>query len=224
MIQISLLRFIPESSAAVPIDWNRIPENSKNFMFAQLRSMILCEDMEECSLPRTIGGLAKSFNECKFFGYMSPELCQLLLDVSELGLKKEESDRHGHTVGPRFYMKYGSELWFLLFAPGERAGVSGYIRLPEFDDDDIFDIDAEVKIEKELAGKFDKELVKEVSRIGIFGVLMAKRLSPALETHSLERILEEAQFQDAMMTLPSHHPDRVKYERSFWASSLSRRR
>lgn len=100
--QNSFLCFIPESSAAMPIDWNEIPENSRNFMFAQLRS-ILSEDMEECSLPRTIDGLAKSFHESKFFGYMNPELCQLLLDISEVGLKKEELvDGHGHTVGPQF--------------------------------------------------------------------------------------------------------------------------
>ena len=76
---VSILRFIPESSAAVPIDWSKIPENSKQYFV----------DYYETSFPETIGGLATTFHETKFFSYLRPELCQLLLDISEFGLKPE---------------------------------------------------------------------------------------------------------------------------------------
>ena len=84
----SRLRFIPESSAAVPIDWSKIPKKSKKFFVdVCVSSRITNEDTIERSLPQTIGGLAESFHEKKFFGYMQPELCQLLLDINEFGLQ-----------------------------------------------------------------------------------------------------------------------------------------
>jgi hypothetical protein len=48
-------------------------------------------------LPATIGDLAKMFVESKLFGYMRPQLCTFLMDISEFGLNVQASD-----VPPRF--------------------------------------------------------------------------------------------------------------------------
>ena len=154
----SFLRFIPKSSAAVPIDWSIAPEKSKQYFqdnynfYVEPEPEITDEEdtakedtaseevtaiREERPLPQTIGGLAACFHEKKFFGYMKPELCQFLLDVSEFGLKHEKSNEHGLSVGPLFYMKYGWELWFLLFTPRDNEGVSsGCTKFPQHFEDD----------------------------------------------------------------------------------------
>jgi hypothetical protein len=205
----SLLRFTPESSAAVPIDWSKIPEESKHYIW------LLGEDN---SLPQTIGDLAESFHEKKVFGYLGPELCQLLLDISEFGLKDEKSDGPGIplAVGPWFYMKYGSEVWFLLFEPGRKGGSSGYsakLPDPDYEDEDWEAVEAEK--DGEVAEIFDKKLVDEVSRFGILRVLGSNRLA-GWEAHPLESSLEQAQFGNAMMSLPLHHPARVGYIRGLF--------
>lgn len=186
---VSLLRFIPKSSAAAPINWSKIPEKSKQY-FVQITAQ--GEDTKR-SLPQNIGGLAESFHERNFFGYMNPELCQLLLDISEFGLKKEKPyvhALHGLPVGPRFYMKCGSKMWFLLFAPEDKGGVYGYnAKLPNLDDDE----DAEAKKDKELAEIFDEKLVDEVGRISILNIFLSKRLA-GWEAHTLESTLEQVRF------------------------------
>ena len=73
----SSLRLVPDSSASIPIDWTHIPEASKKWLLGNVQG----------PLPATIGELAKMMDETRFFGYMRSELCTLLMDISELGLK-----------------------------------------------------------------------------------------------------------------------------------------
>ncbi|KAF8814375.1 hypothetical protein BYT27DRAFT_7179530 [Phlegmacium glaucopus] len=212
----SYLRFVPKSSAAVPIDWSKIPEESKKY-FVKSWSRDWSTDKNR-PLPQTIGGLAEFFDEAKFFGYMSPKLCQLLLDISEFGLKYKRSDGPGLSVGPRFYMRHCSEVWFVLFTPGDKGGVVGYsAKLPEpdFEAENWEAIEAET--DRELAEKFDEKLVAEVSRASVAGALVLQRLA-GWEAHTLKRTLETAQLTDAMMTLPLDHPAQVQFRGDFYAS------
>ena len=55
------------------------------------------------------------------------------MDISELGLK----DQQASGVLPRFYMKYLQAVWFILFLPGKRNGISGYS--PDIDADEVSD-------------------------------------------------------------------------------------
>ncbi|KAF8800398.1 hypothetical protein BYT27DRAFT_7200306 [Phlegmacium glaucopus] len=239
----SKLRFVPKSSAAVPIDWSKIPEKSKQYFIKYWT--FDWETKTKRPLPETIGDLANFFNGGKFFGYMTPELCQLLLDISEFGLKEEKSDGHRSPVGPRFYMKYLSEVWFVLFTPGEKGGVCGYsdkLPFPDFEDeeegeDEDHDEDqdrdeeedegegreaiVEAKTDRELAEIFDEKLVDEFSRWGIIRALASKRLA-GWEAETLESNLETAQFSSAILSLPLHHPARESFMRDFFAS-LARR-
>ncbi len=77
----SFLRLVPDSSASTPIDWTRIPEASKEFFFNSWGYD--WKKGKKRHLPATVGDLAKMFDETKFFGYMGPELCTLLMDISE---------------------------------------------------------------------------------------------------------------------------------------------
>ncbi|EDR13860.1 uncharacterized protein LACBIDRAFT_321480 [Laccaria bicolor S238N-H82] len=134
----SYLRLVPSSSATIPIDWTKVPEASKKFLLegwgtdysgteTDTESDSDSERIKRRPLPGTISDLAKMFDESKFFGYMTPELCTLLLDISEFGLVKPRlTETVGLPVGPHFYMKYLSEIWFVLFVPGQRDGITGY--------------------------------------------------------------------------------------------------
>ena len=114
---------------------------------------------------------------------MEPKLCQLLLDINEFGLKHERSNGRGFPVGPRFYMKCGSNLWFLLFAPGKNEGMaSGFTTSAKFPPLDHFEeweaaVAAEAEKDREMAEIFDKKLVDEVSRLNIVGVFGMKKLA-----------------------------------------------
>jgi hypothetical protein len=112
----SSLRLVPASSASIPIDWDRVPEASKKFLLRGWR----CEQ----GLPATVGDLANVLDDSKFFGYFGPSLCTLLMDISEFGLQAAAG--RGTQVGPRFYMKYLEQVWFILFMPGKRDCISGY--------------------------------------------------------------------------------------------------
>jgi len=197
----TFLRFVPKSSAAVPIDWSKVPEKSKQyFLKVWARNPFPFETpIEERSLPQTIGGLAESFHERKFISYFGPELCQLLLDISEFGLQPENFKDLGLPVGPRFYVKSSYEVWFVLFAPGEKEGAAAGFS-DELPCPDVEDEDAEAEKDREVAEKFDK-----------------KRLA-GWEANTLENYLKEAQLADAMLSLPSDHPAAVGYMRNVFAS------
>jgi hypothetical protein len=237
----SSLRLVPDSSASIPIDWSRIPEASKKFLLGS----------QQRSLPATIGELAKMIDGRRFFGYMGPELCTLLMDISELGLK----DQQASGVLPRFYMKYLQAVWFILFLPGKRNGISGYspdIDADEVsDDEDVFDgkevshdekvsHDGEVSDdeeeycrrmyakeqqrianETELAKQFDRKLTREISRGATDIVDITEKLC-GWAASMLEGSLENAQFMTAMLTLPPSHPGRRAMTRDIM-SSISRR-
>jgi hypothetical protein len=203
------LRLVPDSSASIPIDWTRIPEATKKYFLKGWGYD--WENKVQRSLPATIGELAKMLHESKFFGYMRPEQCTLLMDISELGLK----DQQASGVLPRFYMKYLEAVWFILFLPGERNGISGHspdIDVDEVSDDEDEDEEEQRRITKitketELAQEFDRKLTREIPRLrgGTHMVNITKRLC-GWDASMLEQSLESAQFLKAIMTLPSSHP------------------
>ena len=234
---ISYLRFIPKSSEAVPIDWSKVPEKSKKYVLGcwSPGAHRLCEVVDEDTasehvLPQTFGDLVKCFHETKFMSYFGVELVQLLMDISKFGLKPEKSEGHSYPVGPRFYMKCNSEVWFLLFAPGEEdGGVCGYsAELPDFKFSDGIEVDdwdaavaAEAEKDREVAENFDKKLVDEVSRLGNIQVLSCvmelKRLA-GWEAFTFKSSLEESQNVDALMTLPQDHPVYVEFMKDVFAT------
>ncbi|KIL64211.1 hypothetical protein M378DRAFT_60717, partial [Amanita muscaria Koide BX008] len=120
----SSLRLVPASESAIPIDWTRVPEATKKYLIEQYGYDF--EKGENKPLPATIGDLAKLFDECKFFGYLTSGLLTALMDISEFGLKSTPQTGPFAQAGPRFYMKYLEQVWFLLFAPGTRECILGY--------------------------------------------------------------------------------------------------
>jgi hypothetical protein len=217
----SSLRLVPASSASIPIDWDRVPEASKKFLLRGWRS--------DQGLPATVGDLANTLDDSKFFGYFGSSLCTLLMDISEFGLVGR-----GTQVGPRFYMKYLEQVWFILFMPGKRDCISGYshdiIRRydDEYDDeeeknDDENNDDGEdennddeyaryeeeekrmVAEEVEIAQKFDPKLTKEVSKGAADVVDITKKLG-GWESTMLHDDLELAHYFEAVRTLPMSHP------------------
>ena len=127
-------------------------------------------------------------------------------------------------------MKCNSEVWFLLFAPGEKeGGVCGYsAELPNFRheiDLELEDwdaaVEAEAKRDREVAEIFDKKLVDEVSRLGDIQVLscvmVLKRLA-GWEAFTFESFLEGSQLAEALITLPQGHPVYVEFMKDAFAS------
>lgn len=175
----------------------------------------------------------------RFFGYMGPKLCTLLMDTSELGLK----DQQASGVLPRFYMKYLQAVWFILFLPGKRNGISGYS--PDIDADEVSDdeevcddekvsddeeeycrrMDAKeqqrIANEAELAKQFDRKLTREISRGATDIVDITEELC-GWAASMLEGNLENARFVTAMLVLPPSHPGRRAVTRDIM-SSVSRR-
>jgi len=184
----TFLRFVPKSSAAVPIDWSKVPEKSKQyFLKVWARNPFPFETpIEERSLPQTIGGLAESFHERKFISYFGPELCQLLLDISEFGLQPANKLTYrGRPVGPRFYMKYDSKVWFVLFSPGKKEGAAtGYSAKVSYPDQNR-------EKDKKVAERFDEKLVHEVRRLDILRIFAHKRLA-GWKANTLKNNLAEA--------------------------------
>jgi len=119
----SYLRYVPPSVANVPIDWSRVPEASKEHLLLWAYDW---KKQENRPLPETIADLAKWFDKSKFFGYFEPKLCTAIMDISEFGLKAVMPKDLGIPVGPRFYMKYLEQVWYLLFSPGDRDCMVGY--------------------------------------------------------------------------------------------------
>jgi hypothetical protein len=187
------LRFMPASMANIPIDWSRIPEASKKKM---LEWAFDWDNEVTRPLPPTIADLAKMLDGKKFFGYFRPSVCTLIMDISEFGLQAAPVDVMG--AGPRFYMKYTAQVWFLLFTPGKRECISGYSHDIPFKDEE----DEQAAEDAVLAQEFDVRLEREVSR-GLVGV--TKDLG-GWYASTLEDDLEVAQLTEAIMTLPRSHP------------------
>ncbi|KAF8903892.1 hypothetical protein CPB84DRAFT_1773637 [Gymnopilus junonius] len=152
----SYFRLVPESCLN---DWSKIPEASKKFFKDGWRHSWLTGT--EHPLSETFSEFVKLLNETKFFGYLEPKLCELLLDISEFGLastsESQRVDNSATEVGLRFYMKYLEELWFVLLVPGKREGFVG--NNPKLPDPDILDDD-----EKDSALSVDEPPLKTLKK------------------------------------------------------------
>jgi hypothetical protein len=204
----SFLRLVPASSATSPIDWTRIPEASKKYLLGCWGGW----SEPDGQFPATINDLARMFHESKFFGYMRPETCTLLLDISEFGLPADadaivEANDPVLPVRPRFYMKYLSQVWFVLFMPGQRDGIIGWSPdVPQGTTSDDEDEELEVAHDKVLAEEFDPRLSEEVRRWGTHGVLILNAVT-GWESSTLKDTLERTQLSRAILWgLPSGHP------------------
>ena len=148
----SYLRYVPPSVADIPIDWSRVPKETKEHM------ALWAYDWKKKAtrpLPVTIKELADWFDQSKFFGYFDPKLCKVVMDISEFGLK----GKGGFHVGPRFYMKYLEQVWYLLFTPGERDCVMGYshdIIVSDSEDDEVMK-EKKVNVPEDLPDEANKE-------------------------------------------------------------------
>ena len=121
-------RFVPTSSATLPIDWTKIPDASKEYFLHYF-----CHDWLagiQKPFPATLGDLAKVFDECKFFGYMGSDFINLLL-----GLKIVARAALWLSDYPGFYMKYVSSVWFIIFTLGVRDSISGHSPILPWRDD-----------------------------------------------------------------------------------------
>jgi hypothetical protein len=207
----SNILYVPASSATVPIDWTRVPEASKK---ALLEGYGYNWEGVQMPLPATIGDLAKMFDEKKFFGYYRPELCTLLMDISEFGLQTAPGP--GKQPGPRFYMTYIEEVWFLLFAPGTRDCISGYSEKVEWktydgddpDEEGFFDDDEMERVQAEklaMAQKFDVKLEREVKRGADVMVDITHKLA-GWDATMMQGDLQFSQYASAILTLPRSHP------------------
>jgi hypothetical protein len=222
MGDLSYLRFVPSSCATTPIDWTKVPEASKKFLLEGWGKYFEedpdyddeDEDYEGDGwtvkirpLPATIEDLAKMFEDSKFFGYMTSELCTLLDDISEFGLAEprvpSSNTPVGLPVGPRFYMKYIYKVWVVLFTPGSRDGVTCYSpRIP--DTKDVFE-EAGIARDRAVAEEYDAKLCEEVSRLGTLEVIACQKLA-GWEGSTLKSNMEYAQMTNAIMGLPHSHP------------------
>ncbi|KAK2465668.1 hypothetical protein APHAL10511_002212 [Amanita phalloides] len=209
----SNLIFVPASAAATPIDWTRVSEDTKKFL---IRKYGYDWEKEEYKpLPATVGDLAKMFDESKFFGYFSPDILNVLMDISEFGLLPARRPHGFRSVGPdfgpagpRFYMTYLDEVNFFLFAPGTRECVVGNSRSVEDKDDDE---------KKAIAQEFDVELEDRVSRGFLYLSAMAGAKLRGWDILTAESTLEMAQYAEALTSLPMTHPAR----RAFLQSALA---
>ena len=236
----SELRFVPSSCAATPIDWSKVPEASKKFFLEQWGTYYDSDteaytesdtepdnesdtgsvsDFEGSMtpktrpLPATIDDLAKMFDDSKFFGYMSSEICTLLLDISEFGLAKPRITKSfGLPVGPRFYMKYVYQVWFVLFTPGSRHAITGWSpKIPHAEDS--FEA-TRIARDKALAEDYDAKLREEVSRLGTLGAVVHNKVA-GWEASTLKSNIESAQMIEAIMGLPKNHPAHVAMVQNF---------
>jgi hypothetical protein len=201
----SSLRLVPASSASTPIDWTLVPEASKKIL---LDGWGYDWDNEvKRPLPATVGDLVKMFDESKFFGYYTPTLLTLLMDISEFGLKTVAGQ--STQVGPRFYMKYLEQVWFFLFMPGKRDCISGYSHDVIEKYDDGYDDEEENKRilaeEIKMAQKFDLKLTREVSQGAAEFVGITKKLG-GWDASTINQDLAAAQYVEAIQTLPISHP------------------
>ena len=215
----SSLRLVPASSATVPIDWSKVPEASKKFFLEGWGTD--WETEKKRPLPATIGELAKMLDESKFFGYMEPERCTLVLDISQFGLTQPDTipgPGQGFLVGPHFYMKYLEQIWFILFVPGKRDGILGFSpKIPYSYSDGEYDEEAQIAREKQVAEDYEPRLCEEISRWGTLGAVSRKKVA-GWDSLTVKSSLETAQMYEAVMTLPRDHPAHRAMMDGFMAS------
>jgi hypothetical protein len=137
---------------------------------------------------------------------MEPELCMLLLDISEFGLAESRLTETHLPVGPRFYMRYLSQIWFLLFMPGYRGGIIGYS--PEISDTEDSYEDTGLRVTKHWSENYNVKLCEEVRRVGTAGAAAFKKVA-GWEGSTLKSDMQLAQMSEAIMGLPTNHPAHV---------------
>jgi hypothetical protein len=115
-------------------------------------------------------------------------------------------------------MKYLEQIWFILFVPGSRDGISGYS--PDIPYSDDWFEDTGIARDKALAEDYDAKLCKEVSRIGTLGVVAGKKVA-GWKANTLESDMEFAQMAEAIMGLPTNHPARVQMIQGVFRSRRS---
>jgi len=212
----SSLRFIPASSSTIPINWTRVPEATKKALLEFYGYD--WKNKTTKPLPETVADLAKMFDDTKFFGYFRPEVLTILMDISEFGLQAATpTGQSNFQVGPRFYMTYLDEVWFFLFAPGERDCISGHSgritreieeEIEEEDYDDEEEDYDEIKMaadETAIAKEFDVKLEQEISR-GMACLVGHTNQLGGWEATTAKNDLEFSQYAAAIMKLPSSHP------------------
>jgi hypothetical protein len=197
----SHLRFIPTSVSKTPINWTNVPEASKKVL-TQSYAYDWKRDVPK-RLPKTIAGLAKLFDETKFVGYFTSDILTALMDISEFGLQTAKPTGQSFTqVGPRFYMTYVDQVWFILFQPGKRDCILGSGDHIISKTDDFAQKQAD---EVEIAKEFDPKLVQEVSR-GMGRLVKYTGKLGGWKASMVQSELETSQYADAMMLLPGSHP------------------
>jgi hypothetical protein len=198
MKELSFLRFVPPSSATIPIDWSKIPEASKKFFLEEWGndSQPDSDTTKKSLFPATIDDLAKTFHEARFFGYMSfqPKVTTLLLDISEFGLAEATTtaEINGLPIGPHFYMKHISHVRFILFMPGQRDGMAGSCPILQ-----VINSDEGVERDRALAKDFEGRLYQELRRWGAPRVV--SRRVAGWEGFTFESILENAQMSKKIL-------------------------
>jgi hypothetical protein len=143
------------------------------------------------------------FDESKFFGYFEPGVYTLLMDISEFGL--QAAPDQVMRAGPRFYMNYINQVWFLLFAPGKRDCIMGHSDdiIRKTDEEDMYERRAAEEIV--IAQKFDVKLEQDVSRGMARLVNMTNNLG-GWDASMLQGNLQFAQYAEAILMLPGSHP------------------
>ena len=137
----------------------------------------------------------------------------LLLDISEFGLVEPHPTKTtGLPVGPRFYMKYLNQIWFILFVPGSRDGINGYS--PEMPYTDDWYEDEEIARDKALAEDYDAKLCEEVRRMGALGAVASNKVA-GWKASTLESDMEFAQMANEIMQLPANPRGRMMH-RYLW--------
>ncbi|KAK2465461.1 hypothetical protein APHAL10511_002533 [Amanita phalloides] len=192
----SYLLFVPASVVAIPIDWTRVPEESKGVMNQYGYNWT---KRKYKPLPATVGRLAKMFHETKFFGYLGPDIMTALMDISKFGLQPTHPAEHyGSAPGPRFYMKAYNEVWFFLFAPGTTKCYSGHLFSAKGDDE-----------LKAIAEAFDAKIEENALRgvtPELTAVLGGWTVSTAEDTLKYGRLGEA--LLDKLFPKPGLGPDR----------------
>ena len=99
-------------------------------------------------------------------------------------------------------MKYLSQVWFVLFMPGQRDGIIGWSPDVPYDEDE----ELEIAHDKALAEEFDPKLAEEVRRWGTHGIAILNAVT-RWESSTLKDSLERTQLSRALLWgLPIGHP------------------
>lgn len=199
----SELRFVPASSSTTPIDWTQVPEDSKALLLKGW-GYDWDKGARRDALPATVGELAAWFDECKFFGYMKPAWCKLLMDIKfGLAAQAPAGSRIDMREGPRFYMRYVEQVWVLVFTPGTRGCIIANSEYIPFGDN--VDWEALVMEDTALAQRFDETLPEEYASGRASNAFITNRLGD-WDASMVDDVMRQAELVERRMALPREHP------------------